>query len=746
MPTQRVLIVQQQAQPAQSLVRYFRDRGDQVWEAWELGQAEALLKQIKPQLLLFDLHFPGEGWLNFLRKAQSVDPRLKIILTNHIPDVQREIQAKSIGINVFLRHPFHSRWIELALRRLESIDAPTQPRPLPGVEFQAAAASPPNIKVPVRLKITLPYLLLALLFALASAYIITQVVVESVQDRFFNHLVATGRQTSDWMVREEDRLLATLRLLANTQGMADAIQSGDAEQLRLLVLPLAVNSNEEAVEILDLQGVTVFSARRAPGAPRGEYAYARGDPFFIQQAFVQRVLRGEQDIHGDKFAGFVSTSWGNIFYVTGPVMDGQGQLRGVVLVGKSADTLVREMKSTTLGETTLYTLQGDPIASTFVAENHSGLDPSAVQEIIALQDRSSKSRPLNLNGVDYTELFGAWEARSGEDLGVLGVSLTQAFLVRASQVTRLQVFGLISISILLVILIGVYLANLITRPLLRLVRASSQVAQGNLGIKVNVEGNDELSVLAHAFNAMVAGLQEGFIYRDLLGRTVSPEVREQLRQTFGTGNLRLEGQQAVATVLMSDIRGFTSLGERSDPATVMNWLNEYYDRLVPIIVKHGGVVNKFDGDAMLAFFGILPRMLSPKKSARAACQAAIEMTAAINELNQVRESRGDPLLVTGIGVNTGVVIAGGLGARDRLHYTIIGDAVNTAQRLEALTRQLFKGSGAVIGHSTFTALEEYQQEFTLEPLGLHSVKGKMERVMVYRLAPVSILPKVEVTL
>ncbi len=746
MPALRVLIVQQQAQPAQALTRFFRDRGDQVWEAWELGQAEALLKQVKPQVLLLDLHFPGDGWLNFLRKAQSSDPRLKIILTNQIPDVQREMQAKSNGVNVFLRHPFHTRWIELALRRLESIDAPTQPRLQPPAGAPAAPVSPPNVKIPVRLKITLPYLLLALLFALASAYIITQVVVESVQDRFFNQLVATGRQTSDWMVREEDRLLATLRLLANTQGMADAIQNGDAEQVRLLALPLAVNSNEETIEILDAQGVTVFSARRAPDAARGEYTYTRGDPFFIQQTFVQRVLRGEQDERGDKFAAFTPAPWGNLFYVSGPVLDAEGQLRGVVLVGKSADTLVREMKSETLGDTTLYSLQGERIASTFPSASQPALEPVTAQEVITSQDQASKSRPLNLDGNAYTELLGAWEARSGEDLGVLGVSLTQAFLVRTSQVTRLQVFGLITISILLVILIGVYLANLITRPLLRLVRASSQVAQGNLGVKVNVEGNDELSVLAHAFNAMVAGLQEGFIYRDLLGRTVSPEVREQLRQTFGSGNLRLEGQQAVATVLMSDIRGFTTLGEQSDPATVMNWLNEYFDRLVPIIVKHGGVVNKFDGDAMLAFFGILPRLLSPKKSALAACQAAIEMTAAINELNHVREARGDPLLVTGIGINTGVVIAGGLGARDRLHYTIIGDTVNTAQRLEALTRQLLKGSGSLIGHSTYTALEEYQQQFALQPLGLHSVKGKLERVMVYRLSPVSELPKVDVTL
>jgi adenylate cyclase len=744
MPAQRVLIVQQQEQPAQALTRYFRSRGEQVWEAWELGHAEALFKQVKPHLILLDLHFPGDGWLGFLHRIRAADPKVRVILTNQYPDVQREMLAKSNGFYVFLRQPFQARWIEQAVRRLDSLDVPTQPRPQP----PAAAlpvSQPPAVKVPVRLKITLPYLILALLFALASAYIVTQVVIESVQDRFFNQLVATGRQMTDWMVREEERLLSTLRLIANTQGVAEAIQNGDAEQLRLLTLPLAVNNNEEVVEILDNQGITIFSARRPPGAERGEYTYSRADPFFTQQPFVQRVLRREQDARGDKFAAFVQAPWGDYFYISGPILDAQGQLSGVVLVGKSADSLVREMKQDTLSDTTLYTLAGNAIATTFPAFQPT-LDSTLALEVLQTQDQASKSRPLNINGVNYTELLGPWEVRSGEDVGLLGVALPQAFLVRTSQITRLQVFLLITISILLVILVGIYLANLITRPLLRLVRATSQVAQGNLGVKVSVDGNDELSVLAHAFNAMIAGLQEGFIYRDLLGRTVSPEVREQLRQTFGSGNVRLEGQQAVATVLISDIRGFTTLSEQADPARVMNWLNEYFDRIVPIIVKHGGVVNKFDGDAMLAFFGILPRMLSPKKSALAACQAAVEMMAAIDELNRTREQRGDPPLITGIGINTGVVIAGGLGAKDRLHYTIIGDTVNTAQRLESLTRQLIKGTGAVIGHATFTALEENQQQFTLEPLGLHSVKGKLERVMVYRLSAPREIPQVEVTL
>jgi adenylate cyclase len=234
---------------------------------------------------------------------------------------------------------------------------------------------------------------------------------------------------------------------------------------------------------------------------------------------------------------------------------------------------------------------------------------------------------------------------------------------------------------------------------------------------------------------MVVGLQEGSIYRDLLGRTVSPEVREQLRQTFTSGNLRLEGQEAVATVMVSNIRGFTTLAEKADPATVFHWLNEYFREMVPIITANNGVVNKFDGDAMLAFFGILPRLVSPNQSAYAACQTAVQVLSVIERLNLQRVERGEPPLSTGIGINTGMVTAGGLGTSDRLHYTIIGDSVNAAQRLEGLTRQLFNISGAVISQSTYTALGDYRECFRLEPLGPYVVKGRAEQLQIYRLLP-----------
>jgi adenylate cyclase len=723
----RVLLVQSDVRAVQPLIRFFKHRGDEVWQAWELDQGLKLLGQVKPDLLLMDLHFNSGDWANLIRQALIQFPGIKIIMTNKYPDLQREISAGELGVKVFLRQPFQAKWIEQALERLSEEARPLRPKPV---------EKPEGVRMPVRIKITLPYLLLAMIFALASAYLISRVVLENVEDRFLNQLIEAGRQSTNWMVSEEDRLLETLRLVSNSQGVAEALVAGDAETLRNVALPLAVNAGEDEIILLDLSGSSVMTlTHKLNGAP-ADYESVRGSQNSQNWAFVEQVLAGKQDQTGDKYAGFAPGVLGETFYVSGPVFDAQGTLVGVALVGKSLDVLVRQMSASTLSDISLYNLQGQPIASTLFSGSQ--VFPVTTQQVfnaVKQQDQSSQTRDLTVSTVDYAEILGAWEARGGADLGIIGISLPRAFLVRTSQITQLEIFILVTVAILLVVIVGLYLANLITRPLLRLVTASSEVAQGNLEIKVDASGDDEVAVLAQSFNYMVAGLQEGSIYRDLLGRSVSPEVREQLRQTFISGNLKLEGQEAVATVVFTDIRGFTTLSEKEDPATVFKWLNEYFGEMVPIVSNHGGVVNKFDGDAMLAFFGTLPRLLSPKQSALAALQSAAEMLVAIDRLNAQRRTNGEPQLITGIGIHTGVIIAGGLGTSDRIHYTIIGDTVNTTQRIETLTREIFDCSGVLVSHSTYTALGENVSQFGFEPMGFYQVKGKKEPLQVYRMIP-----------
>ena len=134
-------------------------------------------------------------------------------------------------------------------------------------------------------------------------------------------------------------------------------------------------------------------------------------------------------------------------------------------------------------------------------------------------------------------------------------------------------------------------------------------------------------------------------------------------------------------------------------------------------------------------FRSLPRMTSPKRSAQAAVETALEMLTAIEQLNQARRRRGEPPMITGVGIHTGVVMAGGLGSRDRLHYTIIGDTVNTTQRIESLTRDLCAGNGVLLSIYTLEALGEYGRDLQIEALGPQKIRGREEELLVYRLNP-----------
>ncbi len=742
-----VLIFQSDPSSAQTLSDYFTRRGDKVWLIKEPSQAEDILQKNIINLAVVDLHAPGNGWLELIGEVKRRYPDVHLIATNKVPDVRREWLAKGQGVKVFLREPFSPAWIERAIKRLEA-----EKRGKASVSPNA----PPKVRVSVRTKLTFPYAVLALLFVLAGAYLILRFVQDSAHERFTNQLYDAARLSSDWMVGEERRLLETLRLLAHTQGVPQAIQAADTARLRELVLPAAINSNEEAVDILNMQGVSLLSLHHRSGSTAGDYEASQGDNSFATWDFVRKVMALQADQTGDKFAGLAlaawdptgHAAWGDMFYIAGPVLDDQNKPVGILLVGKSLKTLAAQNRENTLAQVSFYSKSGTVLASTlFLIDEIRPLPQQTVSDVLAWQDQRSFLRDLSLSGVanssqpsremavassTFTELLSPWEARNGEDLGVVGVALTENFQVLSNEGTRLQAVLLVIIAFLCVVGLGLILASQLTRPLSRIVQASTKVAQGDLEVKVPAAGNDEVAVVAHAFNYMVSGLQEGLIYRELLGRTVSPEVREALRHSFESGKLRLEGQNRIATVLMTDIRGFTTISEKQEPTTILTWLNEYFGELAPVVEAHGGVVDKFEGDAMLAFFGILPTPLPPEDSAFMACEAIAELLKVIDRINLRRKGRGEPPLITGISAHTGPLIAGGLGASDRMNYTIIGDTVNTTQRMQDITRK-FGETGAVVGENTMISLGGRRGQFRFEPLGEHTFPGKRELLWVYRL-------------
>jgi class 3 adenylate cyclase/ActR/RegA family two-component response regulator len=723
----RVLILGPEQPSSRKLMGYFTKRKAQVWLTSDPTQAYKIVKAKRPHLAFLDLHIPDNGWLHLLDSIHQESKSTRVIITNRHPDIRREMLAKEHGAQVFLREPFTNKWIETALKKMYS-EGQEYPPPL-------SEGHIPSVRVPMRLKITLPFTLLAVIFASSAVFVGSRFIIESISERFTNQLIDAATLSTDWMVQEENRILDTERLISNTEGVAGSIKDRDANQLRRIILPIAINYQEEIVEILDPQGTSLLSLRQRKDGNPEDYEATQGDNSASQWEPIQKVLAQQIDTLGDKYAGIGHSSWGDFFYITGPIIDQDGSIVGVLMIGKSLSTLARQIRQDTLAQITIYDLNGDSQVSTvLIEEDISSLSPELVQQVLNRQDEQSIIRNLKVASATYSEILGPWEARSGQDLGVVGVSLAENFFIQPSLVTRFQAFFIITFTFLAVIAIGLFLARQITAPLSQVVQSFTRVAQGDLDIRVPTKGNDEISVLAHAFNFMVSGLQEGDIYRDLLGRTVSPEVREALRTSFARGDLRLQGRNIEATVLMSDIRGFTTLAEKEDPATVMRWLNNYYAELVPIIISHGGVVDKFEGDALVAFFGILPTPLTPEESAIQACESAIEMLQVIARINRRRAERGEPAFITGIGINTGPMTAGGLGTADRMNFTVIGDTVNTTQRIKDITRE-FGESGVVISENTLKSLQKESQRFHIESLGQHTFKGKLELLWLYRLWP-----------
>lgn len=286
-----------------------------------------------------------------------------------------------------------------------------------------------------------------------------------------------------------------------------------------------------------------------------------------------------------------------------------------------------------------------------------------------------------------------------------------------------SLFGVVLVLAIAVSLVGaIIISGSISRPLIAISRAAQCVQNGNLAVRVDVQSNDEVGLLAQAFNAMTAGLRERERERDIFGRVVSPEVRERLLN----GELRLGGETLWVAVLFTDIRGFSTMAEQMHPEEVITFLNEYLTIMADAVRPWGGYINNFIGDAIVVVFGAPVDQIDKEWHAVA---AALDMQDRLAELNQQRIARGALPIHNGIGISTGEAVAGQIGSLERLMYTVIGDTVNVAARLETLTKD-YPEHPILINGDTARALEP-RSDLILKNLGPMHVKGRTHTVDVY---------------
>jgi adenylate cyclase len=359
----------------------------------------------------------------------------------------------------------------------------------------------------------------------------------------------------------------------------------------------------------------------------------------------------------------------------------------------------------------------DPRAVKSTVERPKGLEP--------LQDRlliQTYKTPQGGRIIDFAVPL----VYSSVPVGALYLGFSEEAITRALASARNQALLITLIMVVAGLGGAVGLAALLSRPIFRLVQGTRAIAAGNLNITLPVASRDELGALTDSFNRMARSLREKEMIKRAFTRYVAREVVEEILKD--PENLVLSGERRQVTVLFCDVRGFTPMSERLAPEEVVLLLNDFYNLMIETTFKYDGTLDKFLGDAVMAVFGA--PMAYPDHSARA-IRTALAMQEGIAGLNERRGREGKEPIAVGIGVSAGEAVAGTVGTEDRMEYTVIGDSVNLAARLEANA----KPGQILISHPTYERVRDLVEA---RPLGRIRVKGKEEEVEVYevlRLAP-----------
>jgi adenylate cyclase len=379
---------------------------------------------------------------------------------------------------------------------------------------------------------------------------------------------------------------------------------------------------------------------------------------------------------------------------------------------------VERVNETTLSEVSIVKLEqvigSENLDLEVIVSTLTSADQSALAQQIQFDDAQLASlQRISAASQDYTSLLRRLYGVDGDPVQVFAV-IQRSYEENSENVAQFRslLFQFYLLVLVVSLLAVLFLARSITTPLSKLVGVVKQIEAGDYDRSVAVESNDEIGELADSVNSMARGLAEKERVRDLLGKVVSHQIAEQLLNN----PIELGGEERVATILFSDIRGFTTFCEGLPPKEVLKALNIVLSTISDIVESHQGVVDKYNGDAVMALFGVPIKGTTDTANAMS---ALLEITAALEKM--------DSGLSACVGITTGIVVAGNLGSSNRMNYSVIGDIVNLSARLESLTR-LYNVSNIVSEASRDDA-----PNFAYRELDIVCVAGKSQSVRIFEL-------------
>lgn len=312
--------------------------------------------------------------------------------------------------------------------------------------------------------------------------------------------------------------------------------------------------------------------------------------------------------------------------------------------------------------------------------------------------------------------IGATDEIGGVHLGLSEKTAKETVERAGRYIIYLSAFGLVIGGL------GAFiLATVMVKPIKLLVSGVRAIGEGRFQQRIDITRRDEIGELTSAFNDMAKGLEEREFIRNTFQKFVHKDIADELLKN--PEKVKVGGERKKVTVLFTDIRGFTPLAENMPPEEVVALLNRHFSSMLPIINRNGGVLDKFMGDAMMVTFGTpFPK----DDDALRAVKSGIMMRDMRRALNEARGKEGKAPIHMGIGINTGYVVAGNIGSEERMEYTVFGDVVNIAARIEGLSKE----EDVVITEDTYKEIMD--SVMVSEQREEVSLKGKSRPVTIYR--------------
>ncbi len=390
----------------------------------------------------------------------------------------------------------------------------------------------------------------------------------------------------------------------------------------------------------------------------------------------------------------------------------------IVIMYVKTERLLAAVKSIDIEKTFIVNGRGDLLAHNDLNLIKGQTNFSHLRVVSMMMKAAYDNGQTEYRGDDGKTYLGAFKRISFGDAGIVStVPRFEAFQAVRS-IERQNIY--ITIIVLnLAILIVFFFAKTLTVPVRNLVGASRKIEEGDFNVEIKPTTRDEIGQLTESFISMGTGLSEREKMKDALGKFVNKEIAEMALRD----ELKLGGERKSVAIFFSDIRSFTEISEDLEPEEVVEFLNDYMTRMVACVNDTRGVVDKFIGDAIMAIWGT---PVSYGNDTENAIDASLAMRKALVEFNANRGSKKKPIIKIGCGINCGNVIAGQIGSNDRMEYTVIGDAVNLASRIEGLNKPF--GTDILISQD---ARDKVKEVYHLVPMQKILVKGKKKPQQVY---------------